>query len=93
MRGTTIPRLTAKLNAVPTAGGKYRISGTITQSEVGDNFRVVVPIYIAYDKGAVSRLGGILLIGNTSQPVDLEVSLPKRPKGVVINAMHDILTR
>ena len=93
VRGTTIPRLAAKLNAVPAAGGKYHIFGTITQSEVTDDFAVLVPVYITYDKGAVSRLGGILLIGNTSQPVDLEVSLPKRPKSVVINAMHDILTR
>jgi len=93
VRGTAIPRLTAKLEARPAAGGKYRISGTIAQSEVTDNFAVVVPIYLTYDKGAVSRLGGILLVGNTSQAVDLEVALPKKPKSVVINAMHDILTR
>jgi len=93
VRGTTIPRLAAKLNAVPAAGGKYHIFGTITQSEVTDDFAVLVPVYITYDKGAVSRLGGIRLVGNMSQAVDLEVSLPKRPKSVVINAMHDILTR
>ena len=93
VRGTTIPRLTAKLNAVPVAGGKYHVFGTITQSEVTDGFAVLVPVYIEYDKGAVSRLGGIRLVGNTTENVDVEVALPKRPKGVVINAMHDILTR
>lgn len=93
VRGTTIPRLTAKLNAVPVAGGKYRVSGTITQSEATDGFVVLVPVYIVFDKGAVSRLGGIRLVGNTTQNVDVEVALPKKPKGVVINAMHDILTR
>jgi hypothetical protein len=93
VRGTAIPRLTAKLAAQPTAGGKYRISGTIAQSEVPDDFAVVVPVYLVFDKGAMSRLGGILLVGNTSKSVDLEVALPKRPKSVVINAMHDILSR
>ena len=93
VRGTTIPRLTAKLNAVPVAGGKYHVFGTITQSEVTDNFAVLVPVYIEFDKGAVSRLGGIRLVGNTTEKVDVEVALPKRPKAVVINAMHDILTR
>ena len=93
VRGTAIPRLTAKLNAVPVAGGKYHVFGTITQSEVTDDFVVLVPVYIVYDKGAVSRLGGIRVAGNTTAKVDVEVPLPKRPKGVVINAMHDILTR
>jgi len=93
VRGTAIPRLTAKLNAVPVAGGKYHVFGTITQSEVTDGFVVLVPVYIVYDKGAVSRLGGIRVVGNATAKVDVEVPLPKRPKGVVINAMHDILTR
>ena len=93
VRGTAIPRLTAKLEARPTTGGKYRISGTISQSEVPDEFTVVVPIYLTYDKGVLSRLGGLKLVGNTTQNVDVEVALPKKPKSVVINAMHDVLAR
>lgn len=93
VRGTAVPRLTAKLNAAPATSGKYHIFGTITQSEVTDGFAVLVPVYIVYDKTAVSRLGSIRLVGNTTQDVDLEVALPKRPKSVVINAMHDVLTR
>jgi aminopeptidase N len=93
VRGTAIPRLTAKLEARPTTGGKYRISGTISQSEVPDDFTVVVPIYLTYDKGVLSRLGGLKLVGNTTQNVDVEVALPKKPKSVVINAMHDVLAR
>ena len=46
VRGTTIPRLTAKLNAVPMTGGKYHVCGTITQSEVTDGFAVLVPVYL-----------------------------------------------
>ena len=35
----------------------------------------------------------ILMVGNTTKPVDVEVGLPKKPKRVLINAMHDVLTR
>jgi hypothetical protein len=93
VRGTTIPRLTAKLDAQPTAGGKYRISGTITQSDVTDNFAVAVPIYITYDKGSLAKLGDVLVVGNTAKSVDVEVPLSRAPRSVVINAMHDVLTR
>lgn len=93
VRGTAIPRITAKLDVKPTSGGKYRISGTITQSEVPESFAVTVPVYVTYEKGAFARLGDIPLVGNASKSIDVEVALPKRPKSVVINAMHDILTR
>ncbi len=93
VRGTAIPRLAAKLEVRPASAGKYRIVGTITQSEVTDNFAVIVPVYVTYDKGAVAKLGDILVVGNASKAIDVEVSLAKKPKSVVINAMHNILTR
>ncbi len=93
VRGTAIPRITAKLDVKPTSDGKYRISGTITQSEVPDSFAVIVPVYVTYEKGAFARLGDIPLVGNATKNIDVEVPLAKRPRSVVINAMHDILTR
>lgn len=93
VRGTAIPRYVTKLDAQPASGGKYRISGTITQSEVTDNFAVMVPIYVTYDKGGLSKLGDILLVGNSTKNIDVEVPLSKQPKSVVINAMHDVLAR
>jgi peptidase M1-like protein len=92
VRGTDIPRYVGKLDAKATTGGKYRISGTITQSEVGENFAAIVPIYLTFDKGA-AKLGEILVVGNSSKTIDVEVPLPREPKGVVVNAMHDILAR
>jgi peptidase M1-like protein len=92
VRGTDIPRYVSKLEAKATSGGKYRISGTITQSEVTDNFAAIVPIYLTFDKGA-AKLGEILVVGNSSKNIDVEVPLPREPKAVAVNAMHDILAR
>lgn len=92
VNGTTIPRLAAKLDAVETSGGKYKISGAITQSEATDNFAVLVPIYITFDKGIV-KLGETVLVGNMTKPIDVELALPKKPKAVTINALHDVLSR
>jgi hypothetical protein len=35
----------------------------------------------------------MLIVGNSTKPVDVEVALPKKPKRVLINAMHDVLVR
>jgi hypothetical protein len=91
--GTTIPRLTQKLDVADAGNGKYRITGTIAQSDVPDNFVVVVPIYVYFDKNAWARLGALTLVGNKSQDVNIELALPRKPAKIVANAMHDILTR
>ncbi len=93
VRGTAIPRYVARLDAQPTSGGKYRISGTITQSEVPNDFAVVVPIYLSFDKGAFVKLGDVAVIGSSTKNIDVEVALPKAPRSVTINAMHDVLSR
>jgi hypothetical protein len=92
VHGTMIPRLTSKLDVTPGANGKYHIAGSITQAEVNDNFATVVPIYIVFDKGT-GKLGELVLVGNSTKPVDVELALPAKPKSVVINAMHDVLSR
>ena len=33
------------------------------------------------------------LIGNTSKPMDVEIAMPKKPTKIVINALHDVLSR
>jgi hypothetical protein len=93
VRGTAIPKYTYKLDVADAPGGKYRITGTITQSEVPENFGVVMPIYLMFDKNSVGKLGETLIVGSMTKPINVEVSLPKKPKSVVINAMHDVLAR
>jgi hypothetical protein len=93
VRGTAIPKYTSKLEVAEAPGGKYRITGTITQSEVPENFGVMLPLYLMFDKNSIGKLGETLIVGNMTKPINVEVALPKKPKSVVINAMHDVLAR
>lgn len=91
--GTEIPRLTSNLSVSKAGGGKYRIQGTITQAEVSEEFRTIVPIYLDYGKDSIAKLGQMVLVGSSSTPIDVEIALPREPRRVVINAMQDVLTR
>ena len=33
------------------------------------------------------------MVGSTTRPIDFEVRLPKNPGKVLLNAMHDVLSR
>lgn len=91
--GTDVPRVTHTLKVADVGGGKYRISGDISQSEVGNEFLGYVPIYVEFEGGNVARIGSVTLAGNTTLPVSAELALPKPPKRIVPNALQDVLTR
>ena len=91
--GTDIPTLGAKLEAADAGGGKYRISGTITQANVPAEFRTRVPIYLDFGGERMPRLGSIAVTGSSTVKVNVEVSLPQKPRRVIINGFHDVLTR
>ncbi len=66
----------------------------ITQSNVDDRFRMLVPIYLEMPDGRVLRLGSLPLIGNNSytDKVDLAaLGLKERPKRALINYYDDVL--
>src|SRR5688572_6996579 len=91
--GTDIPALGAKLEATDVGGGKYRISGTITQAGVPADFRTRVPIYLDFGSDRMPRLGSIAVTGATTAKVSVEVSLPQKPRRVLINGFHDVLSK
>jgi aminopeptidase N len=91
--GTDIPTLTSSLEASDAGGGKYRISGTITQAGVPAEFRTRVPIYLDLGNDRVARLGSLAVTGATSVKVNVTVPLPQKPRRVFINGYHDVLTR
>ncbi|HVE70457.1 MAG TPA: M1 family aminopeptidase [Thermoanaerobaculia bacterium] len=91
--GTAIPKITSKLDFSPGADGKYKLSGTITQSEVPEDFVSIVPIYVHFDKTSQAKLGAVVLMGSSSKPVEVELPLPKKPQRASVNALHDVLTR
>ena len=93
VHGTDIPTLGAKLEASDAGGGKYRISGTITQAGVPADFRTRVPIYLDLGNDRLPRLGSVAVTGATTVKVNVEVSLPQKPRRVFINGFHDVLAR
>lgn len=91
--GNDAPKLAGDLKVADSGGGKYHISGTITQSQVPNDFATVVPVYLTFDKGAFAKLGSMVLIGSQTKTVDIDLPIPRKPKSVEINLMHDVLTR
>ena len=53
------------------------------------DFIMPVPIYLDFD-GQIVRLGTARMVGNTTES-GLQVTLPKKPKRVMINYRHDVL--
>ena len=91
--GTAIPKLASKIDVSDAGGGKYKVAGSVTQSEVPSDFATLVPLYLEFDKGQMIKFGSMPLIGNTTKEINVELPLPQRPKSVAINAMHDVLVR
>jgi Peptidase family M1 domain len=86
--GSTIPeyKLDYRFEDVP--GGKVKIVGTLTQSNVDPSFKMRVPIYLDFD-GQIARLGVMSVEGNSSEP--FEVGLPKKPKRAMLCYYEDVL--
>ncbi len=91
--GNEIPKLTSDLKVEGAADGGYRIHGTITQSEVGPDFRTLVPIYLEIDKGQYVQAGVLPMVGSASKPVDVVLKPPKKPRRAFVNARGEVLAR
>jgi hypothetical protein len=88
--GTQIPRYHFEYQLTPAEGGKVKLHMTVTQSEVDENFAMLVPVFADFGKG-LSRIGQIGIAGNTTRTSD--VLLPAQPKKVALNAYKEILER
>jgi len=93
VRGMDVPRLRSTIEVTDLGGGRYRVSGAVSQEEVPDTFRTIVPIYLDFGDDLLVRLGRVNLIGTASQQVTQELELQRAPRRVVINARHDVLAR
>ncbi len=88
--GTAMPKYRFEYSIKDEPGGKARLTGTLTQSNVTEGFRMVVPIYALFDGKEYSRLGQTYVIGNQSSQT-FSIVLPKRPKKVAANEYNDVL--
>ena len=89
--GTEVPVYSIDVRIEKAEKGKYRIRGTVGQSSVSEDFLTLVGLYVDYGKGQIGQFGRMPFRGTMSRDVDLTVELPKKPKGVLINAEHEVL--
>jgi Peptidase family M1 domain len=88
--GTQIPRYSFKYEVQPADGGHVKIHTEITQSDVDQNFSMLVPIFADFGNGMV-RLGQLAVTGNSTRQANF--ILDRQPKKVALNAYKDILER
>ncbi len=91
--GNEIPKLTSDLKIEGAADGGWRVHGTITQAEVGPDFRTLVPIYLELDKGQNVQAGMLAMVGSATKPVDVVLKPPKKPRRAFVNARGEVLAR
>ena len=91
--GTEIPRFDNQLKIERVSGNEYRISGSLSQSEVSDDFISLVPMYVDFGKSKVARIGSIRLVGNAREDVEFNLRLPQKARKVLINYHQDVLAR
>ncbi|MCI0486996.1 MAG: hypothetical protein L0229_10390, partial [Blastocatellia bacterium] len=87
--GMEIPSYKFNYTLTPESEGKALLKGTITQSGVSANFKMLVPLYLDY-KGKIIRLGEAKMVGSSTMS-EFSIRLSERPDKVLINANHDIL--
>ena len=91
IHGTDLPSYRLEYSLAPQDGGKLLLRGTVTQSGVSGDFRMVVPVYGDFGSGPV-RMGRLSVQGaSTSEPFQL--LLPQKPKRLLLGVQHDILAR
>ena len=87
--GTAIPKYKFDYKVASEPDGKWMLHCQLTQSEVPDDYVMLVPIYGELE-GQIRRLGTARIVGNTTLS-DIQLKLPLKPRKVMINAWHDIL--
>lgn len=88
--GTQVPRYSFKYELQPGDAGQFKIRAEITQSEVDQNFAMLVPVFADFGNGMM-RMGQVAMAGNSTRTVIFNVD--RQPKKVVLNAYKDILER
>ncbi len=90
--GTALPNYKFDHSFENGPDGNQVLNFKITQSNVDDNFHMVVPIYLELANGNLVSLGRARLNGNTTidQKVPL-AGLKERPKRATINYFDDVL--
>jgi hypothetical protein len=90
--GTQLPSYRTDYSFDTGADGTIMLSMNITQSNVNDKFRMVVPVYLELDDGKIFFLGRARLTGNSSVSPKVPLKgLKTKPRRALINYYDDVL--
>jgi hypothetical protein len=87
--GTEIPSYNLQYALTSAEGGKFLLTGKISQSDVSGTFKMRAQVYADFD-GKLVRLGSVGLLGSQTGP-EFKILLPRKPKRILLNANHDVL--
>jgi len=87
--GTDVPSYRLEYSLRPGEAGGTLMEARLTQSGVSPSFRMLVPVF-ADVAGKKDRICVVRMGGNST--LDFKVTLPARPKQILLNINHDILT-
>jgi hypothetical protein len=90
--GTALPSYKVDSSFDTDAQGDVVMNLKLTQSNVDDRFRMIVPLYLEFADNRVMRLGRVRIAGNSTveQKVPLK-GLKEKPRRLLINYMADVL--
>lgn len=89
--GTQLPHYHFE-SQVDSNSDNVKLHFKLTQSDVSDDFKMLVPIYIEMADGRNLRLGALAIKGNTTADQTVQVGKPQSAiKRVTIDYMHDVL--
>src|SRR2546428_8505247 len=71
--GTALPRYNLGSSFEKNSDGDVVFTFNVTQSDVNDKFRMIIPVYLELADGRVANLGRVRIIGNNS--IDAKVPL------------------
>ncbi len=86
--GNEIPSYRLDYSVAPAESGKFKLTGTLTQSGVSESFRMRVRVYARLAKRTIPA-EFVALSGNHS--AHFELTLPEEPKEMLLNAENDVL--
>lgn len=90
--GTALPSYKLDYTFENGADGILSFNFTVTQSNVDDNFRMLVPIYLELADGRIVSLGRARLSGSSSVAMKVPLKgMKDRPRRAILNYYDDVL--
>ena len=90
--GTALPSYKLDSSFDTDAQGDVVMSMKLTQSNVDDRFRMLVPIYLEFADNRVMRLGRVRIAGNSTLEQKVPIKgLKEKPRRLLINYIADVI--